>query len=666
MRRAMKQFSFRKFYSYPNGTSSCNYIGEVPMKLNLAYALLFLAFWIPESLGQNSATVDMGDIRKSSDGSGPSHLFWLNETPTADKKRSVIGVIDPLLSAVRLFYVEDLVAEETLHQRVSKAGVCALPISFRPWQIIQTDDGVLIESMPKPGRDGYRTTRDNFTSSIYQISRKLLDNSREQANSSQSRIDLPGWDPQAELQCGEFLTAKDGSVDGRIGRASPWKATRGKNHPRRTIILNNSNSALAPPGQLIVRAAMENWLYNARELEPVGETRIVQIAEGVPSQDGILRVRQSILAYRRNSITSEFVFDETLRRSKLGIRPIAIMPSGEVLAMGMVDKVFRIHSCGLLQAKDARKISMSACTRNDVINASREVPDTTPVADNDGLTDSDGSDKRQASGQLTANRIFNNSDTIANIRWRVDTQNLPAKCRSVSGCGPDYDNYVPLRGVRLTRGFYERSGLPYASTRQPHSDVASLLASISENGGNLTPALESIDTDNPNGIPGNIGSILPYATGLDCSALVQYAWGEGSREDRLSTRSIQSHPPGYICSNRIPAIDHLRPGDALSITVSSDSETSKPIINHVVLYASTIKFDNANDSWLVQESSSSCDGVCWSVFDPSFFNGWGLYRAHGRRDSKCPVDNRQNSIKDHAIPSEFGKWREKIVNNIGP
>lgn len=639
------------------------------MKLPSICLFLLLCSISSQSLGQENATVDMGGIRDSSDGSGPSHLFWLSEVEASKNGTSVIGVIDPLLSAIRFFYVDHLVTTQSLHSRFSKAGVCALPIDFRPWQIHQTDDIVFIESMPKPSSEGYRTAKKNFTSRVYRIDRKILSESRDLARSSQERIDQPGWNPQSELQCGTILTASDGSADGTVGRASPFKAARGKNHPQRTIILTNDKSALAPSGQLIVRAAKGNWLYNARELEPAGETRIVQIAEGVPSRDGVLRVRQSILAYRNTSIKSELMFDETLLRSKLGFKPIAVMPSGEILAMGMVDDVFRIQSCGLLHENFAHAKGSFACVRSGIVNASREIPDTSPItSDNDKRGIEENNDIRNLR-QLTTHRVFNNIEKIATTQWSVDTQSLPEECRSISGCIRPGGRYVPLRGVRLTRGVYKKEGLPYAMTDHPNLDVVRLLNSISFNSGNLTDAFSTVSKV-PTDIPGNLDDDFTNDIGIDCSALLQFAWGAGGSQNRTSTGDIQRRPPGYICKNRVPAIEFLRAGDAISINISATSETATGLIhkgaNHVVLYASTVKFDNANDSWLVQESSSSCDGVCWSVFDPSFFNGWGLYRADGQRDNSCPVDNGQNSIKDHAIPTEFSKWRNKIINSIGP
>jgi hypothetical protein len=70
-----------------------------------------------------------------------------------------------------------------------------------------------------------------------------------------------------------------------------------------------------------------------------------------------------------------------------------------------------------------------------------------------------------------------------------------------------------------------------------------------------------------------------------------------------------------------------------------------------------LKFDGANTSWLVLESSSSCDGVCWSVYDPSFFNGWGIYRARGRTDVACPFESDESSVERAPIPRTADEWR---------
>lgn len=150
--------------------------------------------------------------------------------------------------------------------------------------------------------------------------------------------------------------------------------------------------------------------------------------------------------------------------------------------------------------------------------------------------------------------------------------------------------------------------------------------------------------------------------GLDCSGLVQVAWGAWRRpahavngstrlvRDRLSTAAIQNFSDGLLCQARLPSADWLMPGDAINLNVEHTT-------NHVMLYAATIQVDGASDAWLMLESASGCDGVCWSVYDPSFFNGWGLYRAVGRADAPCPGKLNRSSAP---IPSTFDKWSTMV------
>jgi hypothetical protein len=121
---------------------------------------------------------------------------------------------------------------------------------------------------------------------------------------------------------------------------------------------------------------------------------------------------------------------------------------------------------------------------------------------------------------------------------------------------------------------------------------------------------------------------------------------------------LQSQPIiPYRCPARVPDVTALRPGDAIALSVQSD-------ISHVTIFRSQVELDGANAVWLVLESSSSCDGVCWTFYDPGFFNGWGLYRAAGRSDAPCPPeDENSTSIADTPIPSDPDKWR--VVSRSG-
>jgi hypothetical protein len=103
---------------------------------------------------------------------------------------------------------------------------------------------------------------------------------------------------------------------------------------------------------------------------------------------------------------------------------------------------------------------------------------------------------------------------------------------------------------------------------------------------------------------------------------VRIAWNGRPRDsaDRWDTAAIQNRSGSKVCPARLRGPPELLSGDAIGIRVKGGGE-------HVVLYGAMVKFDGAREFWLVLESSSSCDGVCWSVYDPSFFNGWALVSA---------------------------------------
>ncbi|TXH67725.1 MAG: hypothetical protein E6Q88_10430 [Lysobacteraceae bacterium] len=631
----------------------------------MIHLALFLLCPMAEASDQLALTAEMIDIRASADGAGPSHLFWMEDTQTQSGPVSIVGVVDPLLSAVRFFR---WAGARSTDGRVSSAGACALPIGLRPWQIHHADDAVLIESMPAPGADGYLSNRRHFTSRVYRIDRGLASRSAVEAAASQSKIDQPGWNPDQALQCGRYLTSADGSLDGPVGRAAPSQAARGRKNPRRTIVLINEDSALAPTGRLIVRAVGGNWLYSAKELEPAAGTRVVQITEGVASRDGIVRTRQRILAYRNDALISEWDFDETLMRSKLGSKPVAILPSGEMLAMGMVNKEFRIQTCGSLYAYGPGTSTTSGggvCNRVYESHSERSRPDGSAAAHQAPIAGQAQQGRAPQTAMLSAKAIFRNLRAIVDTRWSVRTDAMPEACRSISGCRLGGRTFVPLRGIRLTRGVYTKTGLPYAMTDRPDEDVQRFVELASTGGRGLTNGLDSIRSS-PRDVPGNLDDVFAADIGIDCSALVQYAWGAGQMRDRLSTSDLQSSPPRYVCPARLPAIEYLRAGDAISVNIASGTDPATALqhkgTNHVVLYASTVKFDDANHSWLVLESSSSCDGVCWSVYDPAFFNGWGLYRASGREDARCTALTKATSIEFNPIPRKFSLWRDTVAD----
>lgn len=634
-------------------------------------AIFALLAWIVSSAVPAAAADNVVEqIRVSADGAGPSHLFWIGSLPNGAGER--VGIVDPLFAAIRMFDVEPRSnLRPKLHDRLKPAGVCSLPVSFRPWRLHQLKDSVVIESMPSPGRALQNATAETLRDDQYVLVReRLLTDSKGEFAGAASTISDAAWDPTKAPACGSLTRT---SVV--LGSGMPEQAERGRNNPRRTIHLWNSAGALAPTDRLIVRSpnGQAFALLSARELEPTKSTRIVQTTEGIDADDGIFRVTQRLVSYSRVSgrALATLTFNDRFVRSKIGLRPVTVLPDGEVLAMGKYisedASAFRIISCGVLG--ETAFAQGDLCVADEGAVEAISTPDLkavdVPVTEDDGIAGSSG-----PKTGLTARTIFENVRPLIDFRMTVDASRMPDECRDPGGCFTGQTdsngkklNFVPIRGIRLTRGFFERSGVPYAQANLP-ADLDGIMSSTFEQ---RSQTLADVMTAR-SGIPGNLMDHFEHDAGIDCSGLVQVAFGARSRrphrepssnelvDDRLSTASIQNFEDGLLCTSRLPNFGYLRPGDAINLNVAHTT-------NHVMLYAATIRVDKANDTWLMLESASGCDGVCWSLYDPSFFNGWGLYRAAGRSDERCPG---KRARTETVIPTDFNSWAAMVQNVPSP
>lgn len=606
-------------------------------------ALMLASASSPSWSELNEPSPGFENIRISLDGAGPSHLFRVGSDTNGD----MIGIVDPLFAAIRLYRVEPMANGRALRDRVFDIGACALPVKFRPWRLHQLNDAVVIESMPNPGTTGFQVKPDALRTTLYTINRKqLLSLQAQSLRDAGNAIDTPQWDPSKAVECGLLDPAER-----RVGTANPTIAVRGAKNPARTIILDNAESALAPRTRLVVRAERpgEFALLSARELEPTDTHRIVQISEAVPANDGILRIKQRLLVFAQTTTTTNLVrqvtFDDRFLRSKIGQRPIAILSTGEVLAMGKYRfenvSAFRLITCGLALSTKPDSSLPSLCRDDGNDMKAREKADTVAAAEVpakpfDGVVDE--------GARFTSRRLFANVEPLASKEWNVDTRELPEICRSAKGCSVNGQEkpFVPIRGIRLTRGDYHQRGVPYAQAEVPE-DYRRFLAQTDQE---RTAALKKA-RDGAGALPGNLGDDFSGDLGIDCSGLVQIAW-KGS--ERFSTASIQRFEHDEVCKSRIPEARFLKPGDALNLNVAG-------MTNHVMLFGAALRLYDANDTWMMLESASGCDGVCWSFYDPSFFNGWGMYRSSGRTDAPCPQKTVERST---IISDKFEGWSQQV------
>jgi hypothetical protein len=634
------------------------------------------ALWVAGVAGGWGAESALKNIRISRDGAGPSHLFWLAGPSQIFPDRDVVGIVDPLLAAIRLYTVRRLTpAGEKFNDRLERIGACALPIPFRPWRILHLKDQVQIEGMPQPGSNGHNANEPDFRSPLYSVKRDLVAAGTRQALEDAGKIiDDESWNPTAATPCGVPADAA-----APVGRTAPFRAMRGANRPKRTIILRNSAAALTDARPLTVRARTGGkfYLFSIKELEPAPSTRVVQITEGVPTTDGMIRLNQRLLLFGKDGSKpfGEISFDDTHFRSKIGQKPLAVLPTGEVLAMGKQnaggksESEFRIQSCGFVGAVQSNAKEPLCSDETQIAVSERQDSDPKPGKD-DAAPGKDGKDEPASTTGENANSIFERVSDLAVFPWEVDTDHLPKDCRTTSGCEVKGQNisFVPLKGIRLTRGKHSQNGLPYAQT-ETFLDFDRFFDAFGRQRFDKAPsgqnrfaaALKNVKTTQES-LPGNLADDFTGDLGIDCSALVQLAWNgrSGNEKHRTSTEAIQNGAVSsvpYRCPNRLPDPSYLRSGDAIGISVKGAGE-------HVLLYAANIPFDGASESWLVLESSSSCDGVCWSVYDPSYFNGWALYRASNRDDKKCLASASETSIVANPFPADLAGWRKKVVEGL--
>ncbi|MEG3145865.1 hypothetical protein U1839_14485 [Sphingomonas sp. RT2P30] len=546
-------------------------------------------------------------VRPMADGAAPSHVFWLTHDRAGAGE--IVGVIDPLFAAIRWYRIADQGPDHAaLHARMTAIGACALPVALRPWRVHHLKHRVVIESMPEPGAAGYRATTQELTRRSYTIRRDLFRPAAARALlAGLGTIDTPGWDPASAYPCGVPGARRP------IGLDAGATSLRGARRSARTITLRNGRAALAPASPLSVRSAdaTRYRLLSARELEPALRRRIVQTSELLPGDGGAMQVRQSLLVIAHGRVVRRVALDGRTRSGKIVARPFAVLPSGEIVKLGERPgprgaSGFDLFDCGNI----AGGAISPACL-------------PTPVPRWPALAAPRPARHEPSRAPLSARAIFAAATPLGDARWSVDTRALPAACRSAAGCAVPGQTarFVALRGIRLTRGVYAGRGIPYAQT----GDFAALGRFLSASPADLSRALGAVQRGG-RGWPGNLADGLVGDLGIDCSALVQIAWGRPQAPTRWTVATIRQRQDHAQCSRPLPSPAWLRAGDAIA---------TAPGANHIMLFAERLRI-GGNDAWLVLEASSACDGVCWTIFDPSVFDGWSLYRASGRSDAPCP------------------------------
>lgn len=129
-----------------------------------------------------------------------------------------------------------------------------------------------------------------------------------------------------------------------------------------------------------------------------------------------------------------------------------------------------------------------------------------------------------------------------------------------------------------------------------------------------------------------------YPLGIDCSALVAKVFDLAIRStgdmmratDRVTPGGVAyklPRGPAHVCPEPVRHLSEIRKGDVILRD------------GHIVIYAGTARIGGRpgrSRGLRVLESSSRCGGVCESVYDPTFFDGWWILRIRLDGAGDCP------------------------------
>jgi hypothetical protein len=588
----------------------------------LSVLALTLAFSRPAAPAAQAVRAAIGVqdavLRPYANGAGPSAFFRAGRTGGRD----LFGVVDPVLWRVA-FYTLDDPSSAPLTARWRAVGDCALAPTFRVWRVHLLPGAVVLQSQPNiasPARQIFETdqvTVDTRPASLAAIAARAPTDA----------------DLAPALPCGppaRFVAARDAGQTVTGGGARAFVVSR--RHLR--------SGAPAFLRRRITLAAAPAVLVSAQELEDARSAggaplRHVLLTARSAASPGFARAEVTIV--RRGpgpGLDRTLRIDVGLTRVKAGQRFVAVSSFGEVLVVGTADHdSFYLHSCRFPDAPGKAGLCRveshpsDAGTSPPMVLASHAV---TPVS------------RAQLWGTVA---------WYMRQSYRIDAAAIPGPCRKVAPCriGADRLAWSPISQLRLASGVVTRTGVPYAQSQSldgrpapgrviafPTAGV--IPAYISRRG---VPWVVS-DIENT-GVRDNPTKVA--VLGIDCSAFVSALWG---RTSALGTREfIDEANRGALA--RVRGMGQARMGDAFVINLAAT-------INHIAVFRESRAAGPYDSSRvvLVAESSSACGGVCWSVYDEGFFDGWAILR------------NKQPSVPQSGmapIPISYDGWRRLMATN---
>jgi hypothetical protein len=569
---------------------------------------------------------DEAFLRPYANGAGPSAIFRLGRTAGG---QDLFGIVDPVGWRIQFFALDDwsVAGARPLSERIHWGGACRLDPEHRVWRVHVRPDRTVLQLQPDPTLEEIETNAPlRFPKIDLRADAATIAALAAPATPRlDDRIDLPCGDSADDATLPAFTEA-DAATTVTGGDSEPFRVTR-KALPktaspflRQEITLGTAATARLTRTGGVLTSVQE--LEPARSVSSARELRHFLLTARSDSLPGF--AHSVVVIVRRSAggaLDGVMRLDTGLARVKTGQRFAAVSSKGEVLVIGTSDKnAFRIRACHFTDVPHAQ----SLCTLPDA-GASGAMAEQPGAGAPAPIADADAASRRA---------MWDRARWYVSQRYRFDASGLTAMhCRSaLTPCsvGRYADAWTVISPLRLAQGWVERRGVPYAQrqtaagTPSPDRPAADLPFERSADGRTiLMPAharrggVDYVVGDiNNDGLPDDAPDLKLF--GIDCSTFLAVIWGVAPRPTDDLITAANDHTIA-----RVPSFGALKFGDAFVINLSDHGHR---LTNHVVLFRERRPTGPTDSSRavLVLESSGGCGGVCTSLYDESYFDGWAL------------------------------------------
>ncbi|MEO6216274.1 MAG: hypothetical protein ABIO86_09600 [Sphingomonas sp.] len=592
---------------------------------------------------------DEAFLRPYANGAGPSAIFRFGRTAGG---QDLFGIVDPVGWRIQFFALDDWSIEgaRPLSERIHWSGACRLDPGHRVWRVHVRPDRTVLQLQPDPTLEEIETNAPlRFPKIDLRADAATIAALAAPASPRlDDRIERP-CSGSADDAAPPFFTAADAAVAVTGGDSEPFRITRTALPARASPFLREQitlgTAATAP----LTRTG--GVLTSVQELEParsVSSDRELRHFLLTARSDALPGFAHSVVVLVRRSagggLDGVMRLDTGLARVKTGQRFAAVSSKGEVLVIGTSDKnAFRIRACHFTDVPHAQ----SLCTLPDIAPAG-------VVAERPGA----GAPAPTTGADVASRRaMWDRARWYVSQRYRFDASGLTAtRCRSaVAPCsiGRYANAWTVISPLRLAENWVERRGVPYAQRQtiagiptldRPAADLPyersadgrTILMPAHARRGNVDYVVGDINND---GLPDDAPDLKLF--GIDCSAFLAVIWGVAPRptDDLITAANDRAIA-------RVPSFGALTFGDAFVINLS---DRGHRLTNHVALFRERRPAGPADSSQgvLVLESSSGCGGVCTTLYDESYFDGWALIS----RGTPSP------DVDFATIPLDYPAWR---------